>query len=296
MSASRSGPAPSAVTPGKPVAEPVRTAFKREAALFSSRRYEQAFALLGALLGRPDLTPRQRFEALCRKAECLEHLYRPAEAVRLLREITRGHPNEPLGFSLLGEFLFQVHDDAEGALRALRRALSLQPKDVDSWWWTGQVHQYGRADLARARRAYGKALEIDPQYAPAFDSLAVVCESEGRWIEALDWRKSHYRRTHQVNDLVAIAELYLRVGNAAAAVKYARTAARRSARSATAWMALAKAAAVLGRPALAQRALKRFTRLAGSGGPVLEARDFAHLESLLARPAAARLVARLPRR
>ncbi|MCH7472018.1 hypothetical protein IIA79_03595, partial [bacterium] len=104
---------------------------------------------------------------------------------------------------------------------ALRRALKLQPKDADSLWWYGQVHQLGLADLPRARRSYMSALEVEPNYAAAQESLAVLCEAEGKWIEAIDWRKSHYRRTLLVNDLVSLADLYLRLGNVVAARKYA---------------------------------------------------------------------------
>src|ERR1041384_1598767 len=129
-----------APAPSRPVAtlaapDPVKAAFKREQVLFTRHRYDQALTLLGELLGRPDLTDRQRFEALCRKAECLEHLNRPRAAVELLREITRAHPDEALGFSLLGEYLYRVYDDCPGALRALGRALALNPKDADTIWW-----------------------------------------------------------------------------------------------------------------------------------------------------------------
>ena len=277
------------------VAEPVRQAFKREQALFTRHRYTQAFSLLGELLARPDLTTRQRFEALCRKAECLEHLKQPRKAVELLREVTRSSPEEPLGFSLLGEYLFRIHEDCRGALKALARALQLNPRDADTFWWRGQVHQMGQADLRSARRTYLAALEIDPNYASAMESLAVLCEAEGKWIEAIDWRKRHYKRTRQPGDLMQLADLYLRLDNVAAAQKYSRIAVRRSPESAGAWLSLAKSLAVGGRCARASAALARYARLAHpKAGPFVYSRDFVFLESIIERPEVQRLLPKLP--
>ena len=278
------------------VDEPVRVAFKREHALFSNHRYPQALVLLTDLLARPDLTSRQRFEALCRKADCLEHLQRPKAAVELLREVTRAHRDEVLGFSLLGEYLYEVMDDCAGALRALRRALRLNPKDPDSLWWRGQVYQLGLAKLALARKSYRAALESDPGYAPAMDSMASVAEAEGKWIEAIDWRKNHYRRTRQAHDLVQLAELYLRLGNVPAAQKYARQASKRAPGLASGWLVLAKALAAGRRLAHGAEALKRFTKLAHPrSGPFVYSRDFAWLEPLLDRPEVQALLPRIPK-
>ncbi len=277
------------------VAEPVKTAFRREDTLFSRRRYDEALALLAEVLGRPDLTRRQRFEALRRKAECLENLRRPREAVQLLRGITRAYPREALGHSLLGEYLYRVHDDVRGALRALNRALRLDPKDSDSLWWKGQVWELGLADFRRARRAYLAALAVDPGCAAAMESLAIVCEAEAKWVEAVDWRKAHYRRARAAADLVHLADLYLRLGNPEAAAKYARSAVRRSPDSATAWLNYAKAHAAAGRAACAAEGLRRFIRIAeAKPGPVVTSRDFAYLEPVLDRPDVRSLLPRLP--
>lgn len=289
------GPASPRQPVASPIAEPVRQAFKREQALFTRHRYTQAMALLSDLLSRPDLTPRQRFEALCRKAECLEHLKQPRLAVDLLREVTRSNPNEPLGFSLLGEYLYRIHEDCRGALKALGRALALSPKDPDTLWWQGQVYQMGQADLDRARKTYLAALEADPVYASAMESLAVLCEAEGKWIEAIDWRKMHYKRTRQAGDLVQLADLYLRLGNVAAAQKYARTAVHRSPNAASAWLAMAKALAAGRKGKRAADALARFAKLAHpKAGPFVYSRDFVFLEPIIDRPDVRRLLPTLP--
>ncbi len=277
-------------------ADPVEAAFKREQVLFTKHRYDQALTLLTELLARPDLKAHKRFEALCRKAECLEHLNRPRAAVDLLREITRAHPDESLGYSLLGEYLYRVHDDCPAALRALGRALVLNPKDADTLWWRGQVWHQGLADLARARRSYVAALEADSRHASAMDSMAALCEAEGRWIEAIDWRKRHYLRTRQATDLTALADLYLRLENVHAAMKYARSAVRRAPRSAAAWLQCAKAHATGRRFTRAEDALRRFARLANpASGPFLFSRDFGYLEPLQEhRPGLRALLDRLP--
>jgi tetratricopeptide (TPR) repeat protein len=282
------------VAAGRPP-EPVKAAFKREQGLFSRQQYGRALVLLADLLARPKLTPRQRFEALCRKAECLESLKRPRAAVELLREMVRAYPGEPLGFSLLGEYLYRVNEDSRGALAMLKRALRLAPKDPDTLWWTGQVWQYGRGDLGRARRYYSLALEVDPRYPAAQDSLASLFEARGMWVDAIDWRKRHYRLTRQAADLVSLAGLYLKLDNPAAARKYARSAVRRDPRNAGAWLELAKAGAALGRKRTTVEALGRFSRLAHpKSGPFVSARDFAFLETIVDLPAAQALLSRLP--
>jgi len=283
--------------PGAAVAaaEPVKSALRREDTLFSRRRYEEALALLTEVLGRADLTKRQRFEALRRKAECLENLRRPRAAVALLRGIARAYPDEALGHSLLGEYLYRVHDDVRGAIRALNRALRLDPKDTDSLWWKGQVWELGLADFRRARRCYLAALAADPGCAAAMDSLASVCEAEAKWVEAVDWRKAHYRRARAASDLVHLADLYLRLGNPQAAVKYARSAVRRNPDSATAWLNYAKAHAAGGRPGAAAAGLRRFIGIADAKtGPFVTSRDFSFLEPVLDRPEVRALLPRLP--
>ncbi len=281
-------------TKGEP-ARNIRLAFKLEQAYVSRRRYDRAVRLLDGLLRRSDLGDRMRFEILCRKADCLEHLGRPREAVDLVRSLTRKFRKESLGFSLLGEYLHRIEEDHSGALRALARALKLEPEDPDSLWWRGQVYQVGFAMLGKARSVYRAALAADPEYSPAHESLAVLAETEGKWIEAIDWRKSHYRLTRWPPDLAALAVLYLRLGNCAAARKYARRAVRRAPGDAQAWLVLAEAYAAVSRPGRAAKALRRFAALARRGpGAILSSRDIACLEPALARPEVRKLLKRFP--
>jgi tetratricopeptide (TPR) repeat protein len=183
-------PQPAASSPVA-LTEPVPTVLRREQSLFTRRRYDQALDVLTALLARPDVKPGQRFQALCRKAECLENLRQPGKAVSLLREVVRAFPQEALGHSLLGEYLHRIHDDARGALRSLGRALRLSPRDPDTWWWKGQVFQHGLGEFRRARACYKAALDADPKYASAMDAMATLCEGEGKWIR----RSTGARRT-----------------------------------------------------------------------------------------------------
>jgi Tfp pilus assembly protein PilF len=113
--------------------------------------------------------------------------------------------------------------------------------------------------------------------------------------QAIDWRKAHYRRTRSTTDLAALADLYLRIGNPHAAMKYARNATRKDPRAPAAWLSYAKAYAAGRRPGRAMRGLRRFTSLAGpDAGPFVYSRDFAFLEPLAERPDFRRLLPRLP--
>lgn len=276
--------------------ETVGAAFKREQDLAGNRRYAQALALLDNLLTRADLTARQRLDAMCRKADCLEHLYRPGEALDVLWSMTREFPREALAHSLLGEYIYRVRGDCRAALRALGRSLKLNPRDAESLWWTGQIFQCGLARFKKARRCFLAALSVEPEYGPAMESLAILAEAEGKWIEAIDWRKAHYRRARRPESLVALAELYLRVGNSPAARKYARQAVRNAKRDASAWLTFAKAQAAEGRLRGALRALCRLKRQADlRAGPALSASDLAVLEPVLRLRGARRILRRLPR-
>jgi len=276
--------------------DPVSEALRRESRHFMGRRYGKSVELLEVILRRKDLKPRQRFEALCRKAESYERIGRARSALDILREVVKAHPNEPLGFSLLGEYLFRVGADPQGALIALSRALEMSPDDPDTLWWRGQVYQSGLGDMKRARESYLYALRADPKYGQAMESLAVLAESQGRWIEAVEWRKAHYLREKKAQVLSAIAELYLRLGNPAAAGKYSSSAVRRSGRDASAWLTQAKALSASGNLAGAKSALRRFGRLANSrSGPHIFSHDLYWLEPLMDDPDSAEIVRRLSR-
>jgi tetratricopeptide (TPR) repeat protein len=273
--------------------DPVAEALRQESRHFTGRRYGKSVELLEDLLRRKDLKPRQRFEALCRKAESLERIGRSRAAMEILRAVVKSHPNEPLGFSLLGEYLFRVAEDPAGALSALGRALEMSPEDPDTFWWRGQVYQSGLGDLKRAKECYLFALRSDPKYVQAMESLAILAESSGRWIEAIDWRKAQYLREKKASTLSAIAELYLRLGNIAASLKYSSSAVRRARRDAAAWLTQAKALAASGLVPRASRALGRYAALADARtGPHIYPRDMYWLESLMDEPGPAAIVGR----
>ena len=275
--------------------ESVKSVLRREQVLYGSRRYGQALGLLDAVLARADLTAHQRFEALTRKAACLEQLRRPAQALTVIRQTARTYRDDPLAHSLLGEYLYRVAGDSRGALRALGRALKLDPKDPDTHWWMGQVHQLGLNRPARARRSYLAAMDADQRYAPAMNSLAELAELGSRFIEAIDWTKAHCRVTRSSGDLTVLADLYVRLGNANAAVKYGRLAVRRDVRSARAWLALTRALAGAGRPRASANALSRFAALANPrSGPFLSGADLARLEEVLDLPCMRGMRERLP--
>lgn len=272
-------------------AEPVKEVLRRESRYFSGRLYARAHKVLEGLLKRGDLSPNQRFETLCRKAECLERLGQSKDALEVLRAVVKAWPDEPLGFSLLGEYLYRIAEDSAGALAALARAVELSPDDPESHWWRGQVYQSGLGDLKRAREAYLAALKTDRRYAPAMESLATICEAQGRWIEAIEWRKSHYSMEKKAASLTALAELYMKVGNFPAALKYAGSSVRRSAHDAGAWLTLTKALTASNSLDQAMDALTQYAKRAHpKAGPLIYSRDMVWLQPLLAKKAVAKVI------
>jgi tetratricopeptide (TPR) repeat protein len=59
------------------------------------------------------------------------------------------------------------------AVESASRAVVLPPNSADAWYWLGRAYESRSAsdDVNRARDAYGKALELDPNHAPAREAL-----------------------------------------------------------------------------------------------------------------------------
>jgi tetratricopeptide (TPR) repeat protein len=70
--------------------------------------------------------------------------------------------------------------DIEGAERAYRKALEMNPEDIAAWVNLGlNVYQAG-GDLDRAAECYRRALEVHPGYGTAVFNLGFVAELTGR--------------------------------------------------------------------------------------------------------------------
>ncbi len=71
------------------------------------------------------------------------------------------------------------------ALRG-RRALSLAPKDADSYAALGYYHYWGHRDYTKALSAFQQALALSPAHNRALRGIALVSRRLGRWDAAVE--------------------------------------------------------------------------------------------------------------
>jgi Tfp pilus assembly protein PilF len=91
-------------------------------------------------------------------------------------------------------------NDYADAIKWLEKAVELDPKNKDSWYYLGRAY-YSRGQLPESRRAFLTALNLDPRDAKAENNLGLILESEAKPNEALEayqhaieWEKG---TTHQ---------------------------------------------------------------------------------------------------
>jgi tetratricopeptide (TPR) repeat protein len=101
---------------------------------------------------------------------------RGPEAVKVMREAVRTHPDSPVASLGLGRTLAAV-GDYDGAEHALRRAVELRPEDAQAQYDLGVVlHRRGSGQAAASFR---KATELLPTLALAHFGLGLCLQEEG---------------------------------------------------------------------------------------------------------------------
>ena len=113
--------------------------------------------------------------------------------------------------------------DAEKARRAYLRAIELEPMHADALVNLGRL-LHERGDVADAAERYRRALAVRPGHATAAYNLGVALEDLGRSEEAID----AYRAALRVDDSLAdahynLAGLYEQVGDRPAALRHLKT-------------------------------------------------------------------------
>ena len=113
--------------------------------------------------------------------------------------------------------------DAERARRAYLRAIELEPGHADALVNLGRL-LHERGDVADAAERYRRALAVRPGHATAAYNLGVALEDLGRVEEAID----AYRAALRVDDTLAdahynLAGLYEQAGDRPAALRHLRS-------------------------------------------------------------------------
>ena len=93
--------------------------------------------------------------------------------------------------------------DYANAIKWLEKAVELDPKNKDAWYYLGRAY-YTRSLLSESRRAFLAVLDLDPHDARAENNLGLILESEAKPDEALEayrraieWQEGSPRRSEQ---------------------------------------------------------------------------------------------------
>lgn len=109
------------------------------------------------------------------------------------QDIVTKHPQNHRAQYNLGTTLLD-HDDVEGAIAALRRALEINPRSTGAHYNLGKaLSRQGKT--AEAARHYVAALQVDPDLAEAHNDLGNILTRRGRIDQAIH----HYREAVRAN-------------------------------------------------------------------------------------------------
>jgi len=133
-----------------------------------------AFLLMQA---SPDLDRLNKAQQLMDSGRC-------AEAIPILQKLAANHPSAPSLTYGLGRCYFEVEDYA-AAIAALRNAIRGMPKSAEAHFFLGSALGLS-GSLPEAIQELRAAMELDPQFEPAFRAFGMFRVQQGQYLrEAL---------------------------------------------------------------------------------------------------------------
>jgi Tfp pilus assembly protein PilF len=181
------------------------------------------YAAAEDLFGKAEMAAPGTTDALIYRSKSLIHLQNFGAAENALRRYIVLHPDSNESLYLLGFVLHRENkpkesleiytkaavlktptgedlkivgldyvllEDYADAIKWLEKAVELDPKNEDAWYYLGRAY-YSRSSLPEAGRAFLTVLELDPHNARAENNLGLILESEAKPNEALEaYRKA----------------------------------------------------------------------------------------------------------
>ncbi len=106
------------------------------------------------------------------------------EAKAAFEDLLKRYPNEADLHLFLGMSLLRLRDP-EGAIRAIKKAIDVNPNHVEARTLLGYVELEVRSDVDAAIREYRKVIELKPSSAEAYSNLAVALKKRGDLDQAI---------------------------------------------------------------------------------------------------------------
>jgi tetratricopeptide (TPR) repeat protein len=146
-------------------------------------------------------------------------------AVKTLDDLAARRPGDGSGFRELGRIYLEKHEPAR-AERHLRRAVQLEPRDVESYRLLAQAHEALRRE-PDARDDLVAILKTDPEDGEALLALGRMSARQGEVQQAREWFHRHVRASPDTTDAhVRVVFQWLEVHDGAEALAVARTASK----------------------------------------------------------------------
>jgi tetratricopeptide (TPR) repeat protein len=146
-------------------------------------------------------------------------------AVRTLEDLASRVPGDGSGFRELGR-TFLDRRDAGRAERHLRRAVQVDPRDVETYRLLAQAHEALRRD-PEARDDHVAILRLDPEDGEALLALGRMAVRQGDLAQAREWFHRHVRASPEAADAhVRVVFQWLEANEGAEALAAARAALR----------------------------------------------------------------------
>ncbi|MGD2085720.1 MAG: tetratricopeptide repeat protein [Candidatus Aminicenantes bacterium] len=116
--------------------------------------------------------------------------------IEFIQKYLSEHPKSPILWIVYGIFLEKKSQKLYEAENAYRKAIEINPQEVEAWAHLGQLFHNKLERYEEAEAAYRKAIEIDPKYAWAWAHLGLLLhEKSERYEEA----EKAYRKAIEID-------------------------------------------------------------------------------------------------
>ena len=158
---------------------------------------DSTFAMAYLLLGKCHASAYNHSEALSAYTRALRYAGKATERERLY---------------ILAQYAFSVEADREGAIRTYRELLEKYPREKYAWNYLGVLYD-GKGAYRDAIKCQDRALELDPSFGGALNSLAYVYAHRENYDRALEYfRRYSSLFPRDANPYDSMGETYFRMG------------------------------------------------------------------------------------